>query len=93
MTDTNYYGKFIQISKRQNLANDYHLKYILLNDSLQNDKYISQAAAWQAINDINMNGVKYENQLKINEERNKAKIESIANKRKYSCMYSLQQLV
>ena len=64
--------------QKTNLANDYHLKYILLNDSLENDKYISQAAAWQAINDINMNEANYENQLKINEERNKAKIESIA---------------
>ncbi|MDQ6889804.1 MAG: histidine kinase, partial [Bacteroidota bacterium] len=68
--------------QKTNLANDYHLKYMLLNDSLQNDKYISQAAAWQAINDINMNEATYQNKLKINEERNKAKIESIANEKK-----------
>ena len=68
--------------QKANLADNYRLKYMLLNDSLQNDKYISQAAAWQAINDINMNGVKYGNQLRINEERNKAKIASIANEKK-----------
>ena len=54
----------------------------MLNDSLQNDKYISQASAWKAINDININEANYQNQLKINEERNKAKIESIANEKK-----------
>lgn len=64
------------------LADNYHLKYILLNDSLQNDKYISQSAAWKAINDININEASYKNKLKINEERNKAKIEYIAKEKK-----------
>ena len=64
------------------LADSYHLKYILLNDSLQNDKYISQSAAWKAINDININEANYQNKLKINEERNKAKIEYIAKEKK-----------
>ncbi len=49
------------------LTNKYHLKYLLLNDSLQNDKYISQAAAWKAIMDININEANYKNQLSKNE--------------------------
>ena len=68
------------------LADNYHLKYILLNDSLQNDKYISQAAAWKAINDININEARYQNQLKINEERNSAKIKFI-NTEKQTQLY------
>ncbi len=68
--------------QKTNLADNYRLKYILLNDSLQNDKYISQASAWKAINDINTNEANYQNKLKINEERNKTKIESIANEKK-----------
>ncbi len=67
---------------KANLADNYHLKYILLNDSLQNDKYISQAAAWKAINDININEANYQNQLKINEERNNDKIKFINNEKK-----------
>ncbi|MBS1748116.1 MAG: histidine kinase [Bacteroidetes bacterium] len=51
------------------LAGNYNLKYILLNDSLENNKYISQAAAWKAINDININEANYKNQLNINEAR------------------------
>ncbi len=64
------------------LADNYHLEYILLNDSLQNDKYISQATAWKAINDININEANYQNQLKINEERNNDKIKFIDNEKK-----------
>ena len=64
------------------LADNYHLKYILLNDSLQNDKYISQATAWKAINDINLNEANYKNQLSIHEERNKTKIAFINNEKK-----------
>ena len=64
------------------LADNYHLKYILLNDSLQNDKYISQSAAWKAINDINLNEANYKNKLRINEERNYNKISSINNEMK-----------
>jgi sensor histidine kinase YesM len=67
---------------KTNLANTYHLKYVVLNDSLENDKYISQAAAWQAINEININEVKYENRLKLNNERNVAKVKSINNEKK-----------
>jgi tetratricopeptide (TPR) repeat protein len=54
---------------KTNLAGNYNLKYILLNDSLGNNKYISQAAAWKAINDININEANYKNQLNINEAR------------------------
>lgn len=64
------------------LADTYQLKYILLNDSLQNDKYISQAAAWQAISDLNIKEANYKNQLKINEEHNNAKVELISNEKK-----------
>jgi len=63
-------------------AKDYYLKYSLLNSDLQNDKYISQSAAWKAINDIRINEVKYENQLKLNEERNNVKIASIKEEKK-----------
>ena len=74
-----------QIYKDQHkatLADTYQLKYILLNDSLQNDKYISQAAAWQAISDLNMKEANYKNQLKINEEHNNARVELISNEKK-----------
>lgn len=74
-----------QIYKDQhkaNLSDKYHLKYSLLNDSLESNKYISQAAAWKAINDINIKEVKFENQLKLNDERNNAKIKFINNEKK-----------
>ncbi len=67
---------------KANLSDKYHLKYSLLNDSLESNKYISQAAAWQAINDINIKEVKFENQLKLNDERNNAKIKFINNEKK-----------
>ena len=57
---------------KTSLADSYRRKYILLNDSLQNDRYISQAAAWKAINNINLNEANYKNQLSINEGRNKS---------------------
>ncbi|MFT3750676.1 MAG: histidine kinase [Agriterribacter sp.] len=63
-------------------AKKYHLKYTLLDNDLQNDKYISQSAAWKAINDISINEIKYENQLRINEERNNVKIVSIKEEKK-----------
>ena len=78
---------------KANLADNYHIKYMLLNDSLQNDKYISQAAAWQAINDINMKEVKYATQLKINEERNKAKIKIIDNEKKIQLYVFISAIV
>lgn len=68
--------------QNRNSANVFQQKYILLNDSLQNDKYISQTAAWKAINDITINEVKYASQLKLNEERYNANIDSINNKKK-----------
>ena len=71
---------------KTSLADDYHLKYILLNDTLKNDKYISQAAAWKAINDININEANYQSQLKITEEKNNAKIEFV-NKEKKAQLY------
>ncbi|MBS1750908.1 MAG: histidine kinase, partial [Bacteroidetes bacterium] len=40
------------------------------------------SAAWKAINDIRINEVKYENQLKLNEERNNVKIASIKEEKK-----------
>ena len=78
----NLLWKIYTDQQKTNLANDYHLKYILLNDSLETNKYISQAAAWKAINDININEADYQNKLKINEERNKANIASIAKEKK-----------
>ena len=57
-----------------NLAGKYQLKYMLLNDSLENDKYISQAAAWKAINDINTNKARYQSRLALNIATNNAKI-------------------
>jgi len=71
-----------QEENKINVANDYQLKYLLLNDSLEKDKYISQSAAWKAINDININEANYKNMLKINEERSKAKIEYIGKEKK-----------
>ncbi len=68
--------------KKINEAKDYRLKYTLLNNDLRNDKYISQSAAWKAINDIRINEVKYENQLKLNEESNNVKIASIKEEKK-----------
>ena len=71
-------------SARNNLkfADDFHLKYLVLNDSLEMDKYISQTAAWQVINERNIHDLKFENQLILNEARNKAKIQSINNEKK-----------
>ncbi|MBX2923825.1 MAG: histidine kinase [Chitinophagaceae bacterium] len=68
--------------QKANEAKNYHLKYTLLNNDLRNDKYISQSAAWKAINDISINEVKYENQLKLNEERSNVKIASIKEEKK-----------
>jgi len=68
--------------RKSTFADRYHLKYILLNDSLQNDKYISQAAAWKAINDININEADYKSQLAIHEAHHKAKIEVLNNQKR-----------
>ena len=68
--------------QKTNEAKNYHLKYTLLDNDLRNDKYISQSTAWKAINDISINEVKYENQLKLNEERNNVKIASIKDEKK-----------
>lgn len=68
--------------QKTNEAKNYHLKYVILDNDLRNDKYISQSAAWKAINDISINEIKYENQLKLNEERNNVKIASIKEEKK-----------
>ncbi len=67
---------------KPNLAADFHLKYLLLNDSLEKNKYISQAAAWKAINDITINEANYKNQLQLTEERNAARITLIKDEKK-----------
>lgn len=59
------------------LANSYHLKYALLNDALEKEKYISQGEAWKAITDIKAAELRYQNNLRVNAERNNARIEFI----------------
>ncbi|MBN8787384.1 MAG: histidine kinase [Terrimonas sp.] len=71
------------------IANSHYLKYILLNDSLQNDKYISQALAWKAINDIQ----NYRNQLQINEERHNTRIKFIDNEKKVQSYVFISAIV
>ncbi|MEO6684108.1 MAG: histidine kinase [Ginsengibacter sp.] len=67
--------------KKYSLADNFHLKYLLLNDSLEKDKYISQAAAWQAINERNIHNLKFANELKIYEDRSNARIQMIKNEK------------
>jgi sensor histidine kinase YesM len=71
---------------KKSIANNYQLKYLLLNDSLEKDKYISQSAAWKAINDLNTTEANYQNRLKINTERNSARI-ALINREKKTQLY------